>query len=86
MLCWGRCVATRGGEVMARRRCTALLVPAAGLLWGLALHLRSRPRAAGVPGRGLSRRPPAVPCLGSRGGGGGGARAGGWESRGAAIS
>ena len=85
MLCWGRCVATRGGEVKARRRCAALLVPAAGLLWGRALHLRSQPRAGGVPGRGLSRRPPrgALPGLP---GGGGGAGAGGWESRGAAIS
>ena len=27
---WGRCVTTRGGEVMARRRCVAPLVPAAG--------------------------------------------------------
>ena len=43
-LCWGRCVATRGGgEVMAGRRCAAPLVPAAGLLWGRALHLRSQP-------------------------------------------
>ena len=72
-LCWGRCVATRGGEVMARRRCAAPLVPAAGLLWGRALHLRSQPWPGGVPGRGLSRRPargalPGLPGGGGRGG------------------
>ena len=85
MLCWGRCVATRGGEVMARRRCAALVVPAAVLLWGRALHLRSQPGAGGLPGRGLSQRPPrgALPGLA---GGAGGVGQGGWKSRPAAIS
>ena len=80
-LYWGLCVATRGGEVTARRRCAAPLVPAAGLLWGRALHLRSQPWAGGEPGHGLSRRSPrgALPGLP---GGAGGAGAGGWESRG----
>ena len=67
-----------GGEVMARRRCAAPLVPAAGLLWGRAPRPRSQPWAGGVPGRGLSRRAPrgARPRLpGGAGGGGGG---GGW--------
>ena len=60
-----------GGEVMARRRCAAPLVPAAGLLWGRAPHMRSQPWAGGVPGRGLSRRPPHGALPGLPGGGGG---------------
>ena len=74
----GRC-RPGGGEVMARRSGAALLVPAAGSPRGCAQHRRSQPWAEGVPGRGLSRRPPPPPwCqVGAQGGGGGGRGRGG---------